>query len=613
MVEDCRGNPAPAGTAPRLQSRTSIARSWVVACALALLSLGCADAGTNTEPGTGRSTLRPATPGLTVFAGKIGGWGYADRVGAAARFGARSDIAFLPGVTLVVTDSSNSVVRTVAAADLPSAETARANRRPPSDGPPPPVAVNPSPPVDSTTSTTSSCSALPPLPARPARVRSVAEFGATPNDSVDDTDAIQRALNALSPGEWLVFPPGRYLQSKSLHVKVPNTVLWGDGATLHATNPNDMAVLIEADGASIYQFTLTAETSNRRTAPWESRIAVFAGSKPPRLLAGNVIRGNRVISGGDPGTPLANSSSSAAIFVYHATDFLVAENTVSRSLSDGIHITSGSSYGRVLNNTVKETGDDMIAVVSYIGDPSTSAEAIASDFDARKARGLNHHITIANNTVAGQYWGRGISVVGGENITIENNSIEGTTHGAAVYLARETSYLTFGVRNILVRNNTISDVQTTTPVYAAGTVSPSAAKTGHGAIEIYSWVFTDEAAIGWLKDALSVQNIRIESNTINRTRGDGVRIGTGSGRIWSYTGKAKDGPNFTRNLTGGPVGLIGLAGNKMTSIASQAIAINNLPTEQFNISCEANTADGKSASNRQCGGSPPPVVPACAR
>ena len=66
-----------------------------------------------------------------------------------------------------------------------------------------------------------------------------------------------------------------------------------------------------------------------------------------------MIRGNRVVESGDPGTPLANSSASAAIFVYRATNFLVAENTVSRSLSDGIHMTSGSSYGRVLNNTVK--------------------------------------------------------------------------------------------------------------------------------------------------------------------------------------------------------------------------------------------------------------------
>jgi parallel beta-helix repeat protein len=467
-------------------------------------------------------------------------------------------------------------------------------------------------PLDRTTPrSTSSCTALPPLPTRPARVRNVTEFGVTPSDSVDNTEAIQRALNALSPGEWLVFPAGRYVHSKSLHMKVANTVMWGEGATLHAANPGDQAVWIEADGASIYNFKLTAVTDKRRTAPWESRIAVFGGARPGRLLSGNVIRGNVIMEGGDPGTPLANSSSSAAIFIYYARNFLVAENKVSRSLSDGIHVTSGSSYGRVLNNEVRETGDDMIAVVSYIGDPSTSAAAIAADFDQRKARGLNHHILIANNTVSGQYWGRGISVVGGENVIIENNSIDRTTHGAAVYLARETSYLTFGVRNVVVRDNTITDVQTTTPQYTAGTVSSMAPKTGHGAIEVYSWMFTDEAAIDRLRDGLSVQDIRIESNTISRARGDGARIGKGWGQTWSYTGKAKDGSSFTRSVTGGQVGRIFLKNNKMTSIAGQAIAINNEPSEQFNIACEANAQDGKAATQRLCGGSAPPAVPDC--
>jgi len=474
------------------------------------------------------------------------------------------------------------------------------------------LAANPAPPTDaSTPRSAASCSALPPMPTRPARVRNVTEFGATPSDSVDNTDAIQRALNALSPGEWLVFPPGRYLHSKSLHMKVANTVMWGEGATLHATNPGDQAVWIEADGASIYKFTLTAVTDKRRTAPWESRIAVFGGARSGRLLSGNVIRGNVVMAAGEPGTPLANSSSSAAIFIYYAKDFLVAENKVSRSMSDGIHVTSGSSYGRVLNNDVKETGDDMIAVVSYIGDPSTSAGEVAADFDERKARGLNHHILIANNTVSGQYWGRGISVVGGENIIIEHNSIDRTTHGAAVYLARETSYLTFGVRNVVVRDNTITDVQTTSPQYTAGTVSAMAPKTGHGAIEIYSWLYTDEAALDRLKDELSVRDIRVESNTITRARGDGVRIAKGWGQTWSYNGKGKDGASFTRSVTGGQVGRIVLRNNKMASITGQAIAIYNEPSEQFNIACEANAQDGKVAAQRLCGGNPLPAAPEC--
>lgn len=457
------------------------------------------------------------------------------------------------------------------------------------------------------------CDPLPAMPAKPARVRSITEYGVTPNDTKDDTEAMQRALDKLAPGDWLVFPPGRYEQSKSLHVKVPNVVLWGEGATIHATNPADQSIMLEADGASVYKFTLTAVTDQRRSAPWQSRIAVFGGNRPARLLTGNVVRGNRVIEGGPPGSPAANSAGSAGIFIYHATGFLVAENTVSRTLADGIHVTSGSSYGQVLNNTVKETGDDMIGLVSYVAEPGTKADVIAADFDNRRERALNHHIRVADNTLSAGYWGRGIAVVGGENITIERNNIDRTSHAAAIYLARETAYLTFGVRNVIVRDNTIDDVQTTAPAYIAGTVKADAPRTRHGAIEIYSWLFDDEAQNPKLKDALAVENLRIENNTINRTGADGVRIGTGYGKVWSHTAKVKEGGSVTRNLTGGDVGRIVLRGNKLAGVGALPIAINNVPTTSLNVACEDNTADGKPAAAKMCAGPAPEVVGACVK
>src|SRR5262245_27385336 len=58
-----------------------------------------------------------------------------------------------------------------------------------------------------------SCTNLPALPSAPPsrNVVKVTDFGAKPNDDTDDTAGIQLALDALKPGQWLVFPPGRYL------------------------------------------------------------------------------------------------------------------------------------------------------------------------------------------------------------------------------------------------------------------------------------------------------------------------------------------------------------------------------------------------------------------
>src|SRR5262245_27128531 len=219
--------------------------------------------------------------------------------------------------------------------------------------------------------------------------------------------------------------------------------------------------------------------------------------------------------------------------------------------------------------------------------PVMSSSTIVSNLSDLRARDLNHHITIAGNTVSGHYWVRGISVVGGENVLIERNTIDRPTHAAGVYLARETAYLTFGVRNVLVRNNTITNVQTTTPAYTAGGVSPSASKAGHGAGEIYSFVSKDEAANSTLTHALAVQHIRIEATTIKTTRNGGMRLATGYGRTMSMTVRRPDGSTFTRYYTGGKVGLIGLSSNGMSTIATSPIAINNRPTSSYNIACSA--------------------------
>ncbi|HEU4622997.1 MAG TPA: glycosyl hydrolase family 28-related protein, partial [Burkholderiaceae bacterium] len=383
------------------------------------------------------------------------------------------------------------------------------------------------------------CTALPPAPKPPADARSVTEFGATPNDDRDDTEAIQKAFDSVRPGQWLVFPPGRYLHSKALWLRKPGVVLWGEGATLHATNTEDQAILLAADNTSIYNFTLTAETDKRLAAPWQSRIAVFDRVDRFEPLRNNIVRGNRIVSSGDPRTSTANSASSAGIFVYRAQNFLVAENLVTRSLSDAIHVTGGSRDGRVLNNLVRENGDDMIAIVSYLGDgPWTDASISdeAAQLDRKRETHLVRNIVVAHNDVAGQYWGRGISVVGGENVTIRENTISDTTHGAAIYIAREPSYLTFGVRNVKIENNTIRNVQTTDPKYTVR----APVKTKHAAVEIYSRLLSDETEIPKLVDALTVEGVMVSNNTIDSVISDAIRA-PGRGEKSVLTGKRRDG------------------------------------------------------------------------
>lgn len=452
---------------------------------------------------------------------------------------------------------------------------------------------------------------LPPAPSMPANAVDVRNFGARPDDKRDDTKAIQAALDSLAPGQWLVFPPGTYRHNARLTMRRPGTVMWGEGATLHATNPRDQAVMLAADGVGIYNFTMTAVTDVRLSAPWQARIAVFDRVERVAPLRDVVIRGNHIVNAGAPGTATANGAASAGIFVYRADGFLVAENEVRRTLSDGIHITAGSRNGRVLYNTVRETGDDMIAMVSYLstGDWVNEDPArLAATFAAARDQQLVRNVLVAHNDVAGQYWGRGISVVGGADITIRANRIARTTVGAGVLVAREASYTTWGARNVRVEDNAISQVQTQAPAYTPTGWTQSAFRTGHAGIEIHAFVFDEERKYPDLLAALSVEDVRVAGNTITDTGANGIRVGEGTGATGLMTGTDALGNPVSRAYGGGVVGRIDLSASSMSRTAAKALSIKSRPTAQENVYCEALISSGVALTDPNCFGLRPAVT-----
>ena len=66
------------------------------------------------------------------------------------------------------------------------------------------------------------------LPKSPTAICSVADFGAKPNDKLDDTDAFEKALEK---GGVITIPAGEYNLSRRLYVRKPGTIILGAGAT----------------------------------------------------------------------------------------------------------------------------------------------------------------------------------------------------------------------------------------------------------------------------------------------------------------------------------------------------------------------------------------------
>lgn len=475
------------------------------------------------------------------------------------------------------------------------------------------TAPAPATPQPQTAASTANCSIVPPIPPVPAGAKRVTNFGAVPDDDIDDTAAIQQALDKLQPGDWLVFPAGRYLIGKSINLRVPGTTLYGAGATIHGTNLLDQAIRLQADDTRIYSFTKTAVTSTRKGAPWQAGIAVSAENpdRTKKLIRNVVIQGNRIINAGAPGTPEANSASSAGIILLRTHGFLIADNTVVRSLSDGIHLTAGSRDGRVIGNTVRETGDDMIAVVSYASggvSALNSAERTLNNWDVKKSERLNRNIVISGNTVSGQYWGRGITVVGGEGITVSGNKVSNTAHGAGIMITREAGYQTYGSRNVRVEANTVEQVQTMAPPYDANNKWDPSLRTRQGGIEINSIVYEDEAANPQLLAEFAVRDVLLRNNTVSDVAAPGLRVGAPV-RSRKSAIDPQTGATVTRIMQPGVVENIAIERTALNRVKhSMPLYIVPSGVTAGTVWCAANTLGGAAIGSEACSATVKPIV-----
>lgn len=246
----------------------------------------------------------------------------------------------------------------------------------------------------------------------------VADYGARPDDGQDDSAGIQAALDAAPPGSRVQFESGTYQHSTMLVARRPGVEIVGDATRLVATVESDSAFRVDADRVVVQDLTFGISNTTRRwSAPQQHKVWVSGHT-------GVVLRDVSI-----------TGSAAAGVFVDSgAEDFRLEKVTVADTRADGIHITGGSHDGAIVDATVSRTGDDAIAVVSY-------------DTDS----GPTHSITVTSPTVLGTQWARGLSVVGGYDVTFTDIYVQ-DSNGAAVYVAVEGApYFTRDVAAVTVQ------------------------------------------------------------------------------------------------------------------------------------------------------------------
>ncbi|MGW2053527.1 CARDB domain-containing protein [Streptomyces sp. NPDC001840] len=302
-----------------------------------------------------------------------------------------------------------------------------------------------------------------PPAAKPAECTSITAYGAVPDDGIDDTAAIQRAVTADQEGAiacvWI--PAGQWRQEKKIltddpldrgqynQVGIRNVTIRGAGmwhSQLYTlTEPHQAVGSINHPHEGNFGFDIDDNTQI-------SDIAIF-GSGTIRGGPGGAEGGVGLNGRFGKNTKIANvwlEHANVGVWVgrdydnipdlWNPADGLEFSGMrIRNTYADGINFTNGTSNSRVFNSSFRTTGDDSLAVWAnrYVKDPSVN---------------IAHDNQFLNNTIQLPWRANGVAVYGGYGNKIENNLIYDTANYPGIMLATDHDPLPFSGQTLIANN-----------------------------------------------------------------------------------------------------------------------------------------------------------------
>ncbi|MEU4469808.1 CARDB domain-containing protein [Micromonospora sp. NPDC023888] len=302
-----------------------------------------------------------------------------------------------------------------------------------------------------------------PAASQPAGCTSITSYGAVPNDGLDDTAAIQRAVtddqNGVIGCVWI--PAGQWRQEQKIltddplnrgthnQVGISNVTIRGAGmwhSQLYTlTEPQNVVGGINHPHEGNFGFDIDKNTQI-------SDIAIF-GSGRIRGGDGNGEGGVGLNGRFGTGTKISNvwiEHANVGVWVGRDYDNIpdlwgpadgleFSGMRIRDTYADGINFSNGTRNSRVFNSSFRTTGDDALAVWAnpYVKDRNVD---IAHD---------NHFV---NNTIQLPWRANGIAIYGGYDNSIENNLIYDTANYPGIMLATDHDPLPFSGTTLIANN-----------------------------------------------------------------------------------------------------------------------------------------------------------------
>ncbi|MEU4405682.1 CARDB domain-containing protein [Streptosporangium sp. NPDC023963] len=302
-----------------------------------------------------------------------------------------------------------------------------------------------------------------PAASQPAGCTSITNYGAVPNDGLDDTAAIQRAVtddqNGVISCVWI--PAGQWRQEQKIltddplnrgqwnQVGISNVTIRGAGmwhSQLYTlTEPQDVVGGINHPHEGNFGFDIDSNTQI-------SDIAIF-GSGRIRGGDGNDEGGVGLNGRFGENTKITN------VWIEHANvgawvgrdydnipalwgpgdNLLFSGMRIRNTYADGINFTNGTRNSRVFNSSFRNTGDDALAIWA---NQAVKDRVVDNTHD-------NHFV---NNTIQLPWRANGIAIYGGYDNSAENNLIYDTMNYPGIMLATDHSPLPFSGTTLLANN-----------------------------------------------------------------------------------------------------------------------------------------------------------------
>ena len=233
--------------------------------------------------------------------------------------------------------------------------------------------------------------------AQPANSLSVTDYGATPNDSSDDSQAFRDALSAArSQGREVWVPSGRFEIGSAL--QIDQTTIRGAGQWYTVLHGNNIFNNGSASGnIKLYDFAVFGDVTERNDGSPDNAFHGVLGN-------GSVVSG-LWIQDTKCGLWLMNGASS---------NLTIENNRILDTQADGVNFDGAVTNSTLRNNYLRNNGDDGLALWS-------NGQADSGN-------------SLTNNTVVQPNLANGIALYGGSNNTVSGNLVQDTNALGGGYL-----------------------------------------------------------------------------------------------------------------------------------------------------------------------------------